>query len=486
MTTGERVGFLYAVASLAMLVGALNLTQGRTDLALVFGAFLIYLVVLILPLIRYRQEWGWFHPLVFMPLWALVTGVPTSLGVFIGGLERHTALPGRTPQELNGLVVEGLLLSALGWLMFYAGYAFVGRKRTAELRFPEPRAILPKVLVVAGASGIGFLVLMRIAGGVGPLLLQRGIRASERIGKEIGGHWHVLVGVLPTACLVWVALQPAVVRKPVFWLIFGTGLSMGFAVTGSRSGVVLPIVMLTAIWALRSARMPYLRVLILGTIALVAVGILGEFRAETRRADTLQDIQLDTGVQEGFVRGLEERIASGSESASLYAILGRVPDEVDFLWGQSYVSIPAAPIPSAIWAGKPDAGGRLSGHLIFDRPEGGGGVPPGNVGEAFWNFHIPGVVVVMFLWGVAANWFARFYQENQDNTGISALFVLTLFALGPNTVAFYEWIQTIVVAVGVLVFVCGWPRLRASTPSKVGVQGRRMESQSKLCALRAH
>lgn len=461
MTTGERAGLLYAVVFLAMLVGTLNLTQGRTDLALVFGAFLLYLVVLILPLIGYRQEWGWFHPLIFMPLWALVTGVPTSLGVFIGGLERHTALPGRTVQELNGLVVKGLLLSALGWLMFYAGYAFVGRKRTAELRFPEPRAILPKILLVAGLSGVGFLVLMQIAGGMGPLLLQRGIRASERIAKEMGGHWHVLVGVLPTACLVWVALRPAVVRRPIFWLVFGSGLFLGFAVTGSRSGVIIPIVMLVAIWALRSARMPYLRVLVLGALALAALGILGEFRAETRQAETLQDVQLDTGLREGFVRGVEERVGSGSESAALYAILGRVPAEVDFLWGRSYLSIPAAPIPSAIWSGKPDAGGRLSGHLIFGRPEGGGGVPPGNIGEAFWNFHIPGVIVVMFLWGMAANWLARFYRENQANGGIVALYVLTLFGLGPNTVAFYGWIHEMIPALVVLVLVCGFPRIKS-------------------------
>lgn len=461
MTPGERAVLLCSIAFLAMFVGALNLTQGRLDLSFIFLTLLVYLVVLVLPLVRYQQEWGWFHPVVFMPLWALVTSVPTSLGVFIRGLERHSALPGRSVQELNGLVAEGLLLSALGWAAFYVGYAFPGQKRTITMRFPEPRAVLPKILLVAGVATAGFFFLIQVAGGIGPLLLQRGIQANQRIQAQIGGHWLVLVGLLPTACLVWIALQPVVVRRPIFWAVFSGGLFMDFAVTGSRSGVIIPIVMAVAIWALRSARIPYFRVLVLGGVALVLLGILGEFRRETFQAETLQDVRLETSITSGFQRGLEERTNRG-EDAGLHAVLGRVPEEVDLLWGKSYLSIPAAPVPSALWSEKPEAGSRLTGHLIFRRPEGSGGVPPGAVGEAYWNFHILGVILVMFLWGVAANWFARFYRESRSEYGISALYLVTLFLLSPSTDSFYVWVQHFVLAAIILVMFCGIPRVKGA------------------------
>jgi hypothetical protein len=183
------------------------------------------------------------------------------------------------------------------------------------------------------------------------------------------------------------------------------------------------------------------------------------------RADHLDEVTIESGIAEAFIAGVEERIVAGTEAGTLIAILGQVPSEVGFLYGRSYLSVPAAPIPSRFWPDKPDAGGSLTGHLIFGRPEGGGGVPPGTVGEAFWNFHVPGVLVVFFLWGRLANWLASFYKIHAAHGAITVLYVVTLLYFSPNTVSFYDWFHSMAAALLALILFCGFPRIRKRTTS---------------------
>lgn len=472
VTRRQRGAVLGAVTFLALLIGALNLPQGELDLALIYVAALLYFTVLMVPFLLYRQEWGWFHPMVFLPLWTFVTSALPSVGVYISGLERHAALPAVPTEELNDLVVQALLLQAFGWLVFYAAFTG-GQVRTLHLSVPEPRgrALPAKALLIAGAAIVSFLILMDAAGGLEELLLQRGVRAEDRVAADIGGHWSLIVRhLLPTTCLVWLSLQPRLVRSPLFWLLFSGGLGMSFAATGSRSSVVVPMIVALGIWALRTQSVPYVRALALTGTALLIVGIGGEFRAQTMRADTLEAVSINPAVGQAFLDGVKERLAAGGETSSLIAILGKVPEEVELLYGRSYLSIPAAPIPSRIWPDKPEAGGRLTGHLIFGYPEGGAGIPPGTAGEAFWNFHVLGVLLVFFLWGKMAKWLSHFYRIHAADAGMTALYVLTIVTFSPHSSSIYAWFHTMTSALVAFFVFCGLPRVHGfRKPGRAGV-----------------
>lgn len=474
----ERAAILGLVALLGLLISVLNLLHARTDLFFVLLATLAYLGVLTLPLLLYRQAWGWFHPMIFLPVWVLATSVLPSFAVYVGGLERHSALPGASVEDLNHLVVEALLLQSAGWLVFYAGFT-TRQIRTMKFNIPEPRIRTTpmKIFLLAGISSIGLLVLADAAGGLDQLLMQRGRPPSERVAAELGGHWSLLASeVLPVGCLAWLALRPQAVRTALFWLIFGGGLFMSFAATGSRSSVIIPVIMALAIWALRSGRMPYAGTLLLAVAAIAALGILGDFRAQTWAADDLDDVTIESNVLKGFMGGFDERMTSSTERSALIGILGRVPDEVGHLYGRSYLSIPAAAIPSQLWPDKPPVGGRLSGQLIFGRGPDGGAVPPGTTGEAYWNFHIPGVIIVFFLWGRLSNWLASFYRAHSHHSVIAVLYVLTLFSFAPNSGSLYGWFHGMVAAVFALVLFCGRPRLmrrrQRSAPGSQVADGR--------------
>jgi hypothetical protein len=90
------------------------------------------------------------------------------------------------------------------------------------------------------------------------------------------------------------------------------------------------------------------------------------------------------------------------------------------------------PIPRAVWPDKPGQIGGLVGETFFKSPS---GTPPGPIGEAFWNFHIPGVLVVFFVFGVFHRWLAQSFIEYKQYPAAILIYLTILFTLDPSTPA---------------------------------------------------
>ena len=425
----------------------------------VWLAFSTYLLALALPFVLYRRAWGWFQPIVFTIVWwHLIQQILPRLGVYSQGLDYHRALPGWLISDLNLVVAKALLVDVVALLALYVGFFGSGRLPVPRLRFRPPRHLLVKVLLVGAVSLFALLRLIDEAGGLGPLMLQRGLSVDLRVRASLGGgHWQFMVGLLKTACLVWLALKPEHWRRPIFIAVFGAALFIGFAATGSRGGLYMPILMAGAIWALAHRRVPYLLIVVFGVAALAMIGILGEFRAESRGARSLDNVTLTTDLVDNLERGLADVTKYGTQSIGIYPIIAKVPEQVDFLYGQSYASIFLAPIPSVILPfDKPAAGGAWTAEHFFGTTQ--NTIPPSTIGEAYWNFHLPGVLIVMTLFGIFLKWLARLFTVNAGAPWVMVIYVYTLFALQPNSDSFYSWLHGIVPIVLFLLLFCGLPR----------------------------
>ena len=78
-------------------------------------------------------------------------------------------------------------------------------------------------------------------------------------------------------------------------------------------------------------------------------------------------------------------------------VVGFGSRQFPFLWGQSYLEMFYQPIPRALWPAKPWPFDVHIGELITGTRT---GIPPGIVGELYLNFHIVGIILGMFLFGV--------------------------------------------------------------------------------------
>lgn len=456
----ERAGLLVVFVAVAVIVAALNIGSGRGSLVVILIAFLTHLLALAYPILYYRRHWGWLHPLVFTVLWfGLFRETVPHIGVYSLGLQYNAAMPAASADRLNYVVAKTLLLSTLGLLALYSGFFVAGRFAAPLVLFPRPRAVPTKAILIAIVSLVALIMLARNAGGFSALMMQRGLPENQRAQIAAGGeHWQFLAGVLMPACLLWLGQRPTAWREVRFVLIFTMALLINFVATGSRSESILPLAMAIVIWSIWRQRVPWLVAGTFAAAAILFIGLAGDFRVATRGARSFEQIQLNSSIVAGLEKGFGVFAAYSSAEDGTYGIVGNVPDRIPLLYGESYLSIPFAFLPRALLPfDKPRSGDKMTATYIFGNPL--SAVPPGNIGEAYWNFHVPGIVFVMLVHGVFLRWVASVYYLNRNEGWATVAYVHTLFLFQPNSTAFYGWAQALVPLLILAIFFCGAPRL---------------------------
>ncbi|MDH3377925.1 MAG: oligosaccharide repeat unit polymerase, partial [Gammaproteobacteria bacterium] len=417
---------------------------------LLYGAFLAYLLCLALPFLLRRVQLGIFHPIIFYIIWVGVRGLVNGQAVLPAtGLEYHRALTGVIEGDLNLLVAKSFLLDAIAVLSLYLGYMVGPRLRMPVFMIPKPQGLALKTAIWVGISTLGLVALVAIGDGLAQVLMQRGIASDQRIAAHVGGQWNYLAGIGVVAPIVWLAFQPSAIRRPVFWALLLAALLLKFVSTGSRGGTVLPLIMLGAIWTLHYKIVPY-RAIVFGLLlALILIGGLGQLRAATQRAATFEQVAVESNPIEWIRAAMDDLQRRSGEDSGQLAILARVPDQVPYLYGESYLSIPFIFVPSAVWGDKPDAGGKLNAIRIYEQPL--TAIPPGPVGEAYWNFSFGGVVFVFALYGTLLRLLAALYRANSAHPGVTVFFVFALFYMQPHTPSIYNFLHNVVPAAVIFV-----------------------------------
>lgn len=140
-------------------------------------------------------------------------------------------------------------------------------------------------------------------------------------------------------------------------------------------------------------------------------------------------------------------------------IINSIPDRLEFKYGSTFAEWILAPIPRAIFPGKPMIGtGPEVGTKVYGTKF--SGVPPGYIAELYWNFYIPGVVFGMLLLGVFLNrlyWFFRSMQVQREIVVPVYLFSVMpiAFTVLGNSLGFGTMMRLVdFVTVGLIVYGC--------------------------------
>ncbi|MCG8345751.1 MAG: oligosaccharide repeat unit polymerase [Chlorobiales bacterium] len=432
--------------AVAVAVGAVTFLRGTGGQTVVYGAFLLYLAILTLPFIMPWFRPGVFHPLVFYVIWNCLKDLVTGKAILAAtGLPFHKALMGFSQQQLNNLLAESYVLEAIALLSLYMGYLMTPPLHVRLLPNPEPRAVRVKSIFWVSVSAIGLIVLCFYAGGFTEVLMQRGIEQSGRISASIGSHWHWVAGIGIVSVILWIAYDTNATRKPIFWITAIFALFIKFAASGSRGGVILPLIMIGSIWILYRRKIPYKVIIIGAVMAVTMVGMLKNFRSETQKNNELKEVSIAFAPTEWISNALEELRSRSGSNSGLLAILGKVPEEVGYLYGESYLSLPYVFLPTAIFGEKPPAAGRLTAQRIYNRTN--TAIPPGGVGEAYWNFSYLGVVLIYFLYGVFLRVIQSVFRGNHHNAILLVIYMYILLVFQPFTPSLYDFFQGIIPAI---------------------------------------
>jgi hypothetical protein len=387
----------------------------------------VYLALLVAPVtLANRRDHGWFHPLVFVSLKVLVLNIPRRTPLFIHGLSEHAVLQ-LGEDELTRLVAYENLLLALALAATYAGYAAMGRVPLPRLAVREPTRLPLTVLAAFAAAGASLLGIIALSGSFTQHFLNLSLNVTAKVFEGDASAYTLLsvfVALPATALTLVLACRPEQLQRPWFWAALTAALGAIFLATGKRSHAFNPLLIGGSVWMLTVGRVPIRRLLVAGAAMFVAFSMLSIVRSASTNAVSLEDVwaRADFSLFEAAAaQGEEFNVRAGSYN-SLYPILHYVPDQSPLLWGETYLTILLRPIPRAVMPNKPRGTDFRAGVEFFGASW---GIPPGPIGEAFWNFHVPGVVLVFFLTGIFYRWLADFYLAYRG-VGIVTLLYITL------------------------------------------------------------
>ena len=448
----------FQAAYMVLMVVAIATDEGAgEDRYAMAAAVMLGSLVAGLPILFAPRSMGWFHPLIFPALYGMFYQL-RAFPVYAYGFEFHFALPGVSPADLNGLMTFGLILSAIASLSFFAGYYVCPTPSVPSVRYVERGGLTSRVLLLIGATGVVFLVFLQVRGGLSNHFLSWS--SGRAVALSGAYYWVLAMRTASVAVVIWLAFRPNAMRNHIFWVAAVIASAIAFMMTGSRSSVLFYVMIGSIVWMLSRQRVPVARVVALGFIMVLALGSLNTLRDVLRGQGALAKEPrslLETWQQS--VSDISTR--SGSLRGDL-AIYGNVPDREEHLLGASYLSLITLPIPRGMWEDKPMVIEAMVGRRFFRV---NAGVPPGGVAEAFWNFHIPGVIAVYFLFGGFMRWIAATYRRNRAVPALIVLYAHTLFVLSPTGTSIVGWLMGLVPMVLVLLLV-GKYRIQWTSPRR--------------------
>lgn len=442
---------LVILAHLLLLVGVVVAGTGATSVTDdgVIAALALNVVIRLLPLICYRRDFGWFHPVVFGAVFGFLD-LLRQFQVYANGLTYHVAIP-TGGDDLNHLIVQQLLLSSMGLIAYYIGFLAGPRLPLLNnMRFAIPKApARGAISIILVAAGV-WSAYVSSQGGVGGRLFDL---AGGRRNNLSGSYYLLLlVEIAIPAWWAWLAYSRSFrVRHGIGGLIV---VAMHYTVFGGRAFVVYAGAIALIIWSLRERAFPYVRVVGLGLAGIYCITVLGRAGAIDAEGGIAFGDDAEQSFFETVIGGFSGEISDRATSSSgALPIFEYVPETVDYLYGASYLGVIASPIPRAIWPDKPGLIGGRVGATFFNVPS---GVPPGAAGEAFWNFGAPGVVLVFGVFGVWHRWLGRMFLAHSAAPGMLILYATTLVLLpNPSSAAFATTLRWLALVVIVLVAVRG-------------------------------
>jgi hypothetical protein len=437
---------------------------------LAVAASFLYDLLRILPLLIFaRHPMGLLHPLILaVVVWPLLTILPSrieDLGGYSGLLlaERINppffyALGYQTPQQQWLDIALSNALDCVSLIAMFGGY-FIFRQgsNNTPSRFGNFDSIaLRRVLVgVIIVNIIGVIAFIQYRGGI-----------DQHLYDLSGGRFRALAGLGPlltlfdigfVAMLIWIAYRPQDARHPLFITLLPIVAFLQFLTAGSRASALLVLVMVGLTWSMRVQRIPWRLALMLLPVAFLSLGILNIARTAAYSSQTATQ-----ALSAADITSVLEQ--TQSEFAERRALSGTVPVIADGfrvsggpLFGATYMGAVFAMVPRTIWPDKPRGPGSFYSVSFLGEVFEGQSVPIGPVAEAYWNFHIAGVIVIFILQGYILRRAQSWYELNRRNGIVVMLFVqiVTQFQIYTDAlVTFQQMIVTLIVVIAItLVFV---------------------------------
>jgi hypothetical protein len=341
----------------------------------------------------------------------------------LGGFQRPEHFTATIdPAAYRSELLETLLYAILGLGCYYAGYygkwRFT-RSRPRQAQGSEerlmPGRLVCAIAVLAGISFVMFFWLMQARGGLSHYISNLLVIRSE----ELLGLGFLLYGLVPISIAFLLCYTASVrdqrFRLPSYGLFVG---SIAVALLGGHRHLAIAIVVYAfVVRHYLVARFRLNRTLIgWCLVAFVLNAAYVEYRSRSARnpleaMDQAAEVRTDSERFNRLV--VETTIGRFHGTISMVRILNRI-DALGHTWGWYQLrDLLVAPIPRFVWPDKPLSSGHYFNVFFFDAQWQSTGVAvPTMLGELYWMFASPGIILGMFLYGMISR---RLFERVRSN-----------------------------------------------------------------------
>lgn len=459
---------------------------GQTEFTIALLLALLVDFVRIAPLVVLaRHPLGVLHPLIIVVvLWPLLSAIPTDVqqlgglgGLFLGqplSTPQFQGLGGQPPENVwNAMALYSALL-LVSLLSTYAGFALsvvrprLPAKNINELHSATVRRVLVGLIAV---SLLGLMALIEYRGGL-----------EEHLSTLAFGRFRALAGLGPlvavvdlgSMCLVvWTAYRPSDVRSPLFLTCLVSIAAGQFLSNGSRSSMIFLIMIIGFTWALRTRQIPWRVAAVAAPLLFLSLGALAVVRSSGLQEQTATEALGSYDTSEVLSR-VQEEVEDRRFISAGVPIVAKGHDVTGLMWGETYVAAILGAIPRAVWQDKPRGPGSIYAQRFLGAPREGLSIPVPPFAEAYWNFHLLGVILIFGIFGVLIRAAHELYLTHQENPFSLALFVIfvTTFKVGTDDLVAFQQQLLMLLFVWVAIRYFVRPTQRSFQPSIDLVGGR--------------
>lgn len=433
-----RVLFTAAAMLILITTAVLGFIRETNQFPAILLGLATFVATLLVPVYSLGDRAGWFHPLIFTSGFSLLQIVRRATSYF-DGMSEHAGIPGFSLSDLNALIWQLLLIQVLAQFAYYLGYSIGPKKSPSSLVAPRADVSFRLVALIA-VVGLLFVTFLRNKGGLEEHLLDLGKGRVRQIEEtQLFGVSVVVVNLAMFAMLCLVAMARTSTHYLLLAVTAPAVLFMKYTVAGSRSSMIFALILSLMVRSIATGRIRWTSYILGAVIAIIAIGALGQIRRGTwKGSEGLSGAMDSLTATDALLGGATELEQRGSALNPVYPIMARVPNEIPYLLGQSYITLITAPIPRAVWINKPRTTGALVGQTFFDSDA---GMPPGPIGEALWNFGLPGVVFTYMLFGAFHRLVFAWFSNSPTTPVCIVIYCLTLLNLQPDVLSIITWLQ---------------------------------------------
>jgi hypothetical protein len=399
-----------------------------------------------------RNPLGVLHPLLFaVVLWPLLSAIPLTIESFGGWAGVIAGVPVKTPHfyglplysgadvwmaiaKYNAVLILALLSTYTGYLMFKGKGGFSFR----EYAMRDSTSLRAVMIALIAFSLVVLLVFLRARGGINSHLTSLGAGRFKQLAGD--GIIMLMTDLGAIALYVWTAARPSDVKTPIFIGCLGAVTVGQFLSNASRGSALIVPLIVGVIWALRRRQIPWKIALILIPFMFASIGLLGAIRTSSWTGSTAVEAAAKTGWADSLARAQAEVEERSAVSAPVPVIERGFNVSGGPLLGRSYLVALTAFIPRPLWKDKPRGVGSLYARWFLGAGFTGTTIPVGPEAEMYWNFGLPGVVVLSLLYGLCLGWIYQFYVRRYDNPFATVFYIifLTLFQFSTDRIVNFE------------------------------------------------